>query len=177
MTALEQEQAIAGLQARVDAILEAVRVGATPGIVAPDLGPVRVRLSGRLTRSAGTYRPGGDIAISTHYLATHGLGGADGVIRHELAHHVVRALYGRAARPHGREFHRIALALGADLKADAFVAPRTVYRYRCPTCGWEWQRGRKIGRGRRYSCRHCAPTYNERHRLIFQGRERVTGSG
>ncbi|MGH2589020.1 MAG: SprT-like domain-containing protein, partial [Dehalococcoidia bacterium] len=56
---------------------------------AADLPPVTVRLSGRLTRSAGTYRPLGTITISRHFLDHHGLEAAVAVLRHEVAHHVV----------------------------------------------------------------------------------------
>lgn len=141
----------------------------------PELPPVRVRLSGRLTRSAGTYRPEGDIAISSHFLAGHGVEGTRGVLLHEIAHHVVRAVHGRSAPPHGRAFKQAAGALGADLRAEHFAAPRLVYVYRCPACGWEWRRGRRVRRGRRYSCARCAPAYDERRRLVFAGKRREVG--
>lgn len=166
----------AALQALADATVAALRDGRIAGLAAlPGLGAVTVRLSGRLTRSAGIYRPPGDIAISTHYLAAHGVERAGGVVLHEVAHHAVRAAHGRAARPHGREFTQAALALGASLRAEAFAAPgaRLVYVYRCPTCGWEWHRGRRLAGGRRYSCARCAPAYDERHRLTFAGTDRV----
>jgi len=168
--------ACAALQAIADEAIEALRLGTVSGLAAqPGLGPVRVRLSGRLTRSAGTYRPGGDVAISSHFLAAHGVAGVRGVLLHEIAHHVVRAVHGRGATPHGRAFKQTAAALGADLRAEAFFAPRLVYLYRCPTCGWEWRRGRRARRGRRYSCTRCAPVYDDRHRLVFAGRRREDG--
>ncbi len=163
----------AALQAVADAVIAAVRSGAVAGLRPfPDLAPVRVRLSGRLTRSAGIYRPGDDIAISTHFLIAHGLDGVRGVLLHEIAHHIVWLLHGRTARPHGREFRAIAAALGADLRAAAFDAPRWVYVYSCPICGWEWRRGRRVRRSRRYSCPRCAPTYDSRYRLAFAGSQR-----
>ncbi|MGH2601297.1 MAG: SprT-like domain-containing protein, partial [Dehalococcoidia bacterium] len=55
----------------------------------PDLPPLTVRLSARLTRSAGTYRPPGTITISRHFLAHHGFEAVVEVLRHEVAHHVV----------------------------------------------------------------------------------------
>jgi predicted SprT family Zn-dependent metalloprotease len=170
---LDRAELCASLQQVADDTLGALRSGCINGVVAvPDLPPVRVRLSGRLTHSAGIYRPGGDIAISTHYLAAHGLDGTRGVVLHEVAHHVVRSLHGRNARPHGREFKAIATALGGSLHAESFAAPRIIYLYRCPTCGWEWRRGRKVRRGRRYACARCSPTYNDRHRLVYLGRQR-----
>jgi predicted SprT family Zn-dependent metalloprotease len=158
------------LQAAADAVIDALRAGRVSGVTAvPGLAAARVRLSGRLTRCAGIYRPAGDIAISTHYLAAHGIEAARGVVLHEVAHHVVRTVHGRSARPHGREFRVVAAALGASLRAEAFAAPRTVYLYRCPACGWEWRRGRKAPRGRTYSCGRCAPAYDPRFRLRFGG--------
>ena len=160
----------AALQATADATVAALRRGERAGLAPlPALGPVQVRLSARLTRCAGVYRPGGDVALSTHFLASHGVARAGGVLLHEIAHHVVRTLHGRAAAPHGREFKAVATALGADLRAEGFAAPRLVYVYRCPTCGWEWRRGRKTRRGRRYSCARCAPAFDGRHRLVFAG--------
>ena len=161
------------LQEIADTMLVALREGRLAGLSRlPELHPVRVRVSGRLTRSAGTYRPDGDVAISAHYLAAHGVEGARGVLLHELAHHVVRSVHGRKAAPHGREFRAVATALAADLRAEGFAAPRLVYFYRCPTCGVEWRRGRRLQRGRRYSCARCSPVYDERHRLRFAGKRR-----
>jgi predicted SprT family Zn-dependent metalloprotease len=105
-----------------------LRAGRVPGLPRlPGLPDVRLRLSARLTRSAGIYRRNGEIVISTHFLAAHGVERVDGVLRHEIAHHVVRFLHGRTAAPHGREFHVVARALAADLRAPAFPAPRTRY--------------------------------------------------
>lgn len=166
------------LQAVADAVLAGLRRGEVEGLGAlPELAPVQVRLSARLTRSAGIYRPAGDIAISTHFLAAHGVEGARGVLLHEIAHHVVQALHGRRALPHGPAFKHIAAVLGADLRAEHFAAPRLVYVYRCPFCGWEWRRGRRIPRGRRYSCARCAPVYDERRRLVYMGSRREAGEG
>jgi hypothetical protein len=47
--------------------------------------------------------------------------------------------------------------------------------YRCPACGWEWRRGRRVRRGRRFSCARCAPAYDERRRLVFTGKRREVG--
>lgn len=167
------------LQALADALLADLRSGTVAGIPRlPNLPPVRVRLSARLTSSAGMYyAASADIAISTHFLATHGMDGIDGVIRHEVAHHAVRHHHGRAARPHGREFAAVAAALGASMKAAAFAAPRTVHLYRCPGCGWEWQRGRRVRRGRRFACARCAPHYDDRFRLVYRGSRRIAPAG
>lgn len=156
--------------------LLALRDGRVPGLPPlPDLPDVRLRLSARLTRSAGVYRRDGEIAISTHFLAAHGLERTRGILRHEIAHHVVRYLHGRVAAPHGREFRVVAQALSADLHAPAFPAPRTRFVYRCPCCGWEWRRGRRLPRGRRYSCARCAPAYDERFCLRLAGHWRTIG--
>lgn len=169
---------IGTLEAMAQEWLQALRAGLVPGLPRlPGLPDVRLRLSARLTRSAGIYRRNGEIVISTHFLAAHGLERVGGVLRHEIAHHVVRFLHGRAAAPHGREFHIVARALAADLRAPAFPAPRTRYVYRCPACGWEWRRGRRLPRGRSYSCARCAPAYDERFRLRFLGRVRELPSG
>lgn len=137
------------------------------------LPPVTVRLSARLTRSAGVYRAPGDIAVSRHYLAEHGLEAALAVLRHELAHHIVRWTV-RDAKPHGPAFTAAAAALAAPLRAEAFAAPYTLHAYRCPACGWTWQRRRRIRRGIRYACARCAPRYSDRFRLQFAGTTRVT---
>jgi predicted SprT family Zn-dependent metalloprotease len=142
---------------------------------APDLPPIVVRISARLTRSAGTYRPPGTITISRHFLAEHGLEATLPILRHEIAHHVVRWTAHRRVRPHGPEFRTVAAALHAPLHSPAFRAPRLVYGYRCPACGWTWLRGRRIGRSRRYSCARCAPRYDQRFRLVFAGSWRTEG--
>ncbi len=166
--------AIQALEAMAKECLRALRTGRVPGLPAlPDLPDVGLRLSARLTRSAGTYRGDGEIAISAHFLTAHGLERTGAILRHEIAHHVVRYLYGRAVAPHGREFRTVAHALSADLRAPAFPAPRTRFVYRCPGCGWEWRRGRRLPHGRRYSCARCAPAYDERFRLRLVGRRRT----
>lgn len=136
---------------------------------APGLPPFAVRISARLTRSAGTYRPPGTITISRHFLEEHGLEATLPILRHEIAHHVVRWTARGRVRPHGPEFRAVAARLGAPLHAPAFRAPRLVYGYRCPACGWTWLRGRRIGRSRRYSCARCAPRYDQRYRLVSIG--------
>lgn len=171
----EQREQVHVLQGYADAIVAALRRGAVAGLCAlPELPAVRLRLSARLTRSAGMYRPGGDVALSTYFLAAHGPERARGVLLHELAHHIVRARHGPRVAPHGREFRAVAAALGAELHAAAFPSPRTLYAYRCPGCGWEWLRGRRIARGRGYSCARCAQGYDRRFRLRFAGRRRLS---
>lgn len=135
----------------------------------PGLPPIVVRLSARLTRSAGTYRPPGMISISRHFLDEHGLEATLPILRHEVAHHIVRWTARRRVLPHGPEFRAVAAALDAPLHAPAFRAPRRVYAYRCVACGWTWLRGRRIGRTRRYSCARCAAHYDQRFRLVYAG--------
>lgn len=171
---LRRAEPLPALQEVVDTTLEALRAGDIAGLPPlAGLPPARVRLSGRLTSSAGIYRPPGDIALSSHYLDAHGVAAVRGVLLHEIAHHVVRFRHGRAVSPHGTEFRRAAAALGASLKAEAFAAPRTVYVYRCPVCRLESARGRRFARGRRYSCARCAPAYDDRFRLVFIARRRI----
>jgi predicted SprT family Zn-dependent metalloprotease len=160
------EAAIVALQALADALVAAWD--------AP-LPPVRLRLSARLTRSAGLYHPPGAITISRHFLGQHGAAAAEAIVRHEVAHHVVRWTVPGRVRPHGREFEAVAARLGAPRHAPAFAAPRTVVVYRCPGCGWEWRRGRRIARGRHYACARCAPHYDDRYRLRYAGRWREAG--
>lgn len=161
---------VALLQDVADAAMAALRAGRVCGLPAvPFLPPVQVRVSSRMTRCAGLYRPPGDIAVSRHFLATHGVEGARGVVLHEVAHHLTRYVHGRRATPHGDAFLAAAEALGADRHAESFPAPRTVYLYRCPACGLEWRRGRKLRAGRRYSCRRCASRYDDRFRFVFAG--------
>ena len=139
----------------------------------PPLPPLTVRLSGRLTRSAGIYRPPGDVAISRHFLREHGPDAAALVLRHEVAHHAVRWTAGTGVRPHGPEFRAAAKKLGAPRRAPAFTVPGVVYGYRCAACGWTWVRRRRIRRGRRYACGRCAPAYDERFRLRYAGSWRI----
>ncbi|MGD9890463.1 MAG: SprT-like domain-containing protein [Dehalococcoidia bacterium] len=156
--------------------LQAIAAQIVAGQV-PGLPPIVVRVSARLTRSAGTYRPPGTITISQHFLADHGLEATLPILRHEIAHHIVRWTARRPVRPHGPEFRAVAVALDAPLHAPAFSAPRRVHQYRCPACGWTWQRGRRIGRRRRYSCARCAPRYDQRFRLVYAGSSRTEASG
>jgi predicted SprT family Zn-dependent metalloprotease len=141
----------------------------------PALPPVTVRLSGRLSRSAGIYRPPGDITLSRHFLEQHGPEQAEAVLRHELAHHIVRWTVPGRVRPHGREFQEVAAALGAPRYAPAYMTPHTIYAYRCPACGWTWERRRRLPRGRRYACARCAPRYDDRFRLHYAGSWRNRG--
>lgn len=158
--AREEREQLTMLQTLADNLVEAYRSG---------LPPVVVRLSARLTRSAGTYRPPGTITISRHFLGEHGPAAAIAVLRHEVAHHVVRWTAGPPVRPHGPEFRAAAAALDAPRHAPHFAAPRLVHGYRCPACGWTWLRGRRIRRGRRYACIRCATSYDERYRLTYAG--------
>ena len=135
----------------------------------PPLPSVSVRLSGRLSRSAGLYRPPGEITVSRHFLDQHGLAAAEAVLLHELAHHIVRWTVPGRVRPHGKEFQQVAAALGAPRFAPAYVTAHTLHVYRCPGCGWTWERRRKLSRGRRYACARCAPRYDERFRLTYAG--------
>jgi predicted SprT family Zn-dependent metalloprotease len=135
----------------------------------PPLPAPRVRLSARLTRSAGTYRPPGTITISRHFLRQHGLEACLPILRHEVAHHAVHHTAGRRVRPHGAEFRAAAARLDAPRHAPAFAAPRTVHGYRCPACGWTVLRGRRFPRRRRYSCARCSPRYDDRYRLTYVG--------
>ena len=156
----DEEQARARLEALAAELAHGIRA---------DLPPLVVRLSARLTRSAGTYRPPGTITISRHFLRDHGFDAAVAILRHEVAHHVVRWTSGERVRPHGREFQAVAAALAAPRRAPAFRAPRLVHGYRCPACGWTWLRGRRIRRNHRYACARCAPRYDERYRLRYVG--------
>jgi predicted SprT family Zn-dependent metalloprotease len=135
----------------------------------PPLPAPAVRLSARLTRSAGTYRPPGTITISRHFFEQHGVEATLPILRHELAHHAVHHTVGRRVRPHGAEFRAAAALLEAPRHAPAFAAPRTVHGYRCPACGWTVLRGRRLPRRRRYSCARCAPRYDDRFRLTYLG--------
>ncbi len=171
--AAHQPEVLGQLQGLAEATLSALRGGRVAGLpAAPLLPTVTLRISNRMTRSAGVYRPPGDIAISGHFLAAHGPAGTRGIVLHELAHHVTRYLHGGAATPHGDAFLAVASALGASRYAESFPAPRLVYVYRCPVCGLEWKRGRRTRAGRRYSCRRCAPRYDDRFRFVFTGMRR-----
>lgn len=134
--------------------------------------PPRVRLSDRLTRAAGVYRPPDDIALSRHFLRQHGEAALVAILRHEVAHHIVRGRYAARVRPHGPEFRAVADLLGAPRHAPAFAAPRTVHLYRCPACGATLLRGRRLTRGRRYSCGHCSRRYDARFALRYLGSQR-----
>lgn len=138
------------------------------------LPPVSMRLSARLTRCAGIYRPPGEITLSRHFVRQHPLPESLAVVRHELAHHIVRHTVAGRVRPHGPEFRVVAERLDAPRYAPAFDAPRTMYAYRCPACGWTWHRGRAIPKRRRYACARCAPSYDGRFRLIYLGTWRAT---
>jgi predicted SprT family Zn-dependent metalloprotease len=155
--------------AELNALAAALAAAWTPALPAP-----AVRLSARLTRSAGTYRPPGTITISRHFVDQYGLAATIPILRHELAHHAVHHTAGRRARPgrvrpHGPEFRAAAARLDAPRHAPAFAAPRTVHGYRCPACGWTVLRGRRLPRRRRYSCARCAPRYDDRFRLTYLG--------
>ena len=148
--------------------LEALAAELAHGVHA-DLPPLTVRLSARLTRSAGTYRPPGTITLSRHFLRDRGFEATVEILRHEVAHHAVRWTARGRVRPHGPEFLAAAAALEAPRRAPAFRAPRLVHAYRCPVCGWTWLRGRRLRRSRRYACARCAPQYDERFRLRYAG--------
>lgn len=158
--------------ARTDATLDELHriAAALSADWRPALPIPTIRLSGRLTRSAGTYRPPGTITISRPFLVQHGLAATIPILRHELAHHAVHHTAGARVRPHGREFQTAAAQLSAPRYAPAFYAPRTVHGYRCPACGHTWLRGRRLTQTRRYSCARCAPRYDDRYRLLYVGR-------
>jgi SprT protein len=83
-------------------------------------------------------------------------------IPHELAHVVCHLLHGRRARPHGREWREICVALGGDgLRCHGFdAAPARRLRQFLYACGCRtWSissvRVRRMRRGTRYHCRAC----------------------
>jgi SprT protein len=127
---------------------------------------VRVVWSARLRTAAGRADYRGNVVTLNPLLREHGEAEVDRTLRHELAHLVAHARCGRRRiAPHGAEWRQACrdLGIGDETRCHTLPFPRrTVARpflYRCPKCGREFPRVRRI-RGRRIACLACCRRYN-----------------
>ena len=137
--------------------------------------PVRFDLHGRAAGMYRVRRGGRCIRYNAHILAKHFSEGLAETVPHEVAHYVADVLHGLSnIRPHGPEWRRIALALGATPRAsgryDLTGIPlrrQTVFDYACACSAHRLgvRRHRNVQTGQAvYVCRAC------RSVLVFSGK-------
>lgn len=126
---------------------------------------VRVRWSSRLRSAAGRADFRSLIVTLNPRLHEHGEAEIDRTLRHELAHLLAQALAGRRRiQPHGREWRAACSDLGISGEARCHALPFPVsrreprYLYRCPCCGRDFPRVRRIRRP--IACLTCCRKLN-----------------
>lgn len=126
---------------------------------------VRVEWSARLRTAAGRADYGRKLITLNPRLVEHGANEIDRTFRHELAHLVAHHRAGRRRiQPHGTEWRRACGDLGIAGEARCHSLPFPVQKrarpfvYRCPGCGREFPRVRRIRRG--LACLACCRRHN-----------------
>ena len=148
-----------------DLLLEKARgweqVWGLPGL----LDSVTVEFSTRMRVSLGLCRPvEGRIRLAAG-LRNGNVHLLEEVLCHELAHVAVHRLFGRRAKPHGREWKSLLVAagyeprvrvMGDDPRLPAtFHKPRPRWEHRCPVCQARRVAGRPVRQWRCAACRNA----------------------
>ncbi len=148
-----------------DATLEAQAREMLRAVGAPSVArSVRVEWSSRLRTAAGRADYRHNLVTLNPLLRTHGADEIDRTLRHELAHLLAHARKGRRRiAPHGPEWRQACCDLGIadEQRCHSLPFPRQTrarpFLYRCPRCGREFPRVRKIRR--RVACLACCRRY------------------
>jgi predicted SprT family Zn-dependent metalloprotease len=126
---------------------------------------VRVRWSSRLRSAAGRADFRSLIVTLNRRLHEHGEAEIDRTLRHELAHLLAQTRAGRRRiQPHGPEWRAACTDLGISGEARCHALPFPVsrrqprYLYRCPWCGRDFPRVRRIRRA--IACLACCRKLN-----------------
>ena len=127
---------------------------------------VRVIWSGKLRTAAGRAEFHRNLITLNPLLREHGEAEIDRTLRHELAHLLAHSRRGRRRiAPHGPEWRQACRDLGieGEARCHALPFPRQArarpFLYRCPRCGKEFPRVRKIRRA--VACLACCRRYNQ----------------
>jgi len=87
-------------------------------------------------------------------------------ILHEIAHALTYEQYGNTAKPHGKEWQEIAKQIGCNgercYNSRKVIAPEPKYKYKCPKCGYTYNRYRKISKSSPVACSDCCDKYNNK---------------
>ena len=85
-------------------------------------------------------------------------------ILHEIAHALTYEKYGDKASNHGKEWKEIAKSIGCSgdrcYNLDEIKTPEAKYKYKCPECGYTYNRYRRIKDNKPLSCSDCCDNYN-----------------
>jgi len=106
----------------------------------PDLELPRIRVSGRMRRTLGSYQPANkQIAISSRLLTLADQDEVREVVLHEIAHAIVHKRFGKEAPAHGREFRSVCDELGVKPRRYVDIdikdwQPRLRYLSKCGHC-------------------------------------------
>jgi predicted SprT family Zn-dependent metalloprotease len=156
----------AAAAAREDAQLEATARALLQSLGATALVPlVRVEWHSRLRTAAGRADYNRKLISLNPRLREHGADEIDRTLRHELAHLVAHfRSKRRRISPHGPEWREACRDLGIADEQRCHTLPFPIHRrtrrllYRCPSCGREFPRVRKIRRA--VACLACCRQHN-----------------
>lgn len=128
-------------------------------------GDVRVEWSTRLRSAAGRADCRRRLITLNPRLCEHGDAEIERTFLHELAHLLAQARRGRRrVQPHGAEWKKACADLGIAGEARCHALPFPVqrrarpYLYRCPNCGRDFPRARRIRRA--VACLACCRRHN-----------------
>ena len=129
---------------------------------------VRVEWNSRLRTAAGRADFHKKLISLNPRLSEHGPAEIDRTLRHELAHLLAHSRAGRRRiSPHGAEWREACrhLGIGDEQRCHTLPFPRQPRRrpflYRCPKCGHEYPRVRRIRRA--VACLACCRRHNRGH--------------
>jgi SprT protein len=106
----------------------------------PDLELPKIRVSGRMRRTLGSYQPANkQISISSRLLTLADQDEVREVVLHEIAHAIVHKRFGKEASAHGKEFRSVCDELGVKPRRHIDVdiknwQPRLRYLSKCGHC-------------------------------------------
>jgi SprT protein len=146
------------LERTARALLDALEMSALARLV-------RVEWNARLCSAAGRAEFRRNIISLNPRLREHGPEEIDRTLRHELAHLLAQFRAGRRRiAPHGAEWKKACQDLGIAGEARAHTLPFPIqqrarrFLYRCPRCGKEFPRVRRIRRA--VACLECCRKFN-----------------
>jgi predicted SprT family Zn-dependent metalloprotease len=123
-----------------------------------------IRLSRRMTTTAGSVQYGRTQHILTISVPYHDHFGWDGELISTLKHEMIHLYLARyqGIRGHGKVFRSLCEALGTERYCKDLPRKDPLYVYECPTCGEEYRYRRKV----RLFCGRCPRSARPTTRLL-----------